>query len=217
MWLDGTRVLKFTVSLRKMNSKNNMMQFYHKEFAYNSGNDALISISRDFNYYYTIDDIKNKQDTIVLRPGAVEMLRMLFTNNIFPWFYGSKTAFVNKDGELNVVSKKSEQMPLDNKTYIEFRPIVIYFDNTAEQVPGVRLTINRSENLIDIPLDKFMEFASILIRTDMINYAANMLTYVKSKPYGTNLNYANNFNNNFNNSSYRPNNSNYNGNGGGFF
>ena len=32
-----------------------------------------------------------------------------------------------------------------------------------------------------------MEFSYIMCNTDMVNAAMNMLTYVKSKPYGVNM------------------------------
>lgn len=194
MWLDNDHILKFCVSLQKADGKGNTNSF-HKEYTYMNKNTnmELISIVRNYSFYYLIECPKNKSsnNTIVLRPADVELLRMFIPNNIYPWYIGSnekKRAFINNDGKLLAKTDFKAQFPLSDQSFLEFRPTVIEYENTHEQKEGIRFIINSASNYFDISVDKFLEFSSYVVRTDMLNAAMNMLTYVKTKPYGLNMN-----------------------------
>ncbi len=216
MWLDNFHILKFNVTLQKANTSSGGMSSFHKEFSFmnKNTNTEMISISRDYSFYYSIEEAKNKNwnNSLILRPGEVEVLGMIIPRNIYPWYFSTtekQSAFMTKDGQLVVKSGLKAQMPLNDKSYLEFRPIVIEFENSHEQKQGIRFIINRSDNYIDMSIDKFLEFNAYILRTDMLTAAMTMLNYVKTRPYGMNM-IGSRSNNN-----YQQNNSNYSNNSGG--
>jgi hypothetical protein len=75
---------------------------------------------------------------------------------------------------------------ISNTSYIGFKPIVYYYKNSDEVKQGVFVEINSPDNSFEISIDNFLQFTSIVLNTDMVNAAMNMLNYVKSKPYGMN-------------------------------
>ena len=217
MWLDMDHSLKFCVTLKKYDNGNE--NNFHKEYTYlNTSNNTMnISIVRNYNFYFLLEDKKNKTTgSVAFRPGDVELFKMVINNNIYPWFIGRSRVYEKKDGCLIVKGKAKVQFPLNNQNYIEISPIVIEFENSSEQKEGIRLVINRSDNYFDITIDKFMEFSYIMCNTDMVNAAMNMLTYVKSKPYGVNMVDIHNNTQWNRNSNYNSGNSN-NGGKSGFF
>lgn len=197
MWFDSTHVLKFCVVLQKKDKKGDIVPF-HKEFSFmnKSNNTEQLTIVRDYSFYYIIEDIKNKGNftanntSILLHANDVELLRILLERNLYPWFLPpTRDKIFGKDNMNRLIVKGNQkvQFPVTNRSYLEFRPTIIEYENTDEQKEGVRLIMNDIDNFIDISIDKFMEFGNYIIHTDMINAAMNMLTYVKLRPYGTNL------------------------------
>ena len=188
MWLDMNHSLKFCVSLKTYN--NGMESSFHKEYQFmsNTNNTMNITISRNYNFYFLLEDKKNKSTgSIVFKPGDIELFKMVIHNNIYRWFIGSSRVYEKKDNVLIVKGKEVIQFPFNNQSYIELRPIVIDFENSHEQKEGIRIAINSAGNFFDLTIDKFLEFTGIICNTDMVNAAMNMLTYVKTKPYGINL------------------------------
>ena len=52
---------------------------------------------------------------------------------------------------------------------------------------GIRMYINSDDTYVDYDINKFMEFFYYMMNTDMYNAAQNMIQYIKTQPYGTNL------------------------------
>ena len=96
---------------------------------------------------------------------------------------------IDQDNKLRIIRNvKPFQFAVSSVSYINFKPIVYYFDSVTEQSKqGIRLEINNPENYVDIPVDTFFHISSILLNTDMLNAAMNMINYVKTKPYGVNI------------------------------
>ena len=89
MWLDMDHSLKFCVTLKKYDNGNE--NNFHKEYTYlNTSNNTMnISIVRNYNFYFLLEDKKNKTTgSVAFRPGDVELFKMVINNNIFPWFIG---------------------------------------------------------------------------------------------------------------------------------
>jgi len=191
MYLSNDLVLKFSVILSKSVSKTDKTRKHiHSECIYSSkyiGIDNAISISRLMNTYYFIIDIKNDfLGSIVLRPGDIEILKMLLDQRVLPWFFGNKIAFQIKENKLYLGEYGETVMfTQSDYKYIGFTPIVItYEDGQSKQ--GIRITVNTQDKFADIDIDQFMTFVNIIKCTDMYNAACNLVNYVKMPPYGIN-------------------------------
>ena len=78
-------------------------------------------------------------------------------------------------------------LPINERSYIKFTPVVITFEDTNSYKEGIRLELNSRDTCVDITIDKFLELVYILKNTDMINLAATMINYVKIPPYNINV------------------------------
>lgn len=193
LWLGRTGngenvTLKFVVDLVKLDQYNNERhfhlesKFYSKKFQRNSQ-----SITRNYSCYYIIN---TGMETLgcMLRPSDVQLLNMLIDSNIMPWFMGETRIFGMKGDVMRVLGDYIDQtLPLSERSYIKFTPIVITFENTNSYKEGIRLELNDRDTCVDITIDKFLEFVYILRNTDMINLAASMINYVKIPPYNINV------------------------------
>jgi len=191
MYLSSEITLKFSVVLSKAVSKtDNTRKFLHSECIYNSKyrnvNESL-SIIRTMNTYYFLIDLKNDfLGSIVLRPGDVEILKMLLNQKVLPWFFGNKTAFQIRDNKLYLGEYSGTVMfAQSDYKYLGFTPMVItYEDGRSKQ--GIRVNINNQDTFADLDIDTFMTFVNIIKCTDMYNAACNLVNYVKMPPYGIN-------------------------------
>lgn len=193
LWLGRTGngesvYLKFVVDLVKLDQYNNERhfhsesKFYSKKLQRNSQ-----SITRNYNCYFVlnagIDNIG-----CVLRPSDVQLLNMLIESNIMPWFMGETRIFGMKGDTMRVLGDYVEQtIPLNERSYIKFIPVVITFEDTNSYKEGIRLELNDRNTCVDLTIDKFLELVYILRNTDMINLAAAMINYVKIPPYNINV------------------------------
>ena len=180
--------LKFVVDLVKLDQYNNERhfhsesKFYSKKLQRNSQ-----SISRTYSCYYVINAGMENLGCL-LRPADVQMLNMLIESNILPWFIGDKRIFSMKGDTMRILGDYIEQvLPISERTYLKFIPIVITFEDTNSYKEGLRIEINSKDTCVDITIDKFLEFVYILRNTDMINLAAAMINYVKIPPYNVNV------------------------------
>lgn len=191
MFLSTDITLKFSVMLSRNMSKNDKSRKHiHSECTYTSkyiGTDQSISIIRQMLSYYFLIDIKNDfMGSIVLRPGDIEILKMLINQKILPWFFGNNTAFQITDGKLHLANYGKPVMFTQNDyKYIGFTPIVITYDD-GQSKQGLRMNFNNQDTYCDIDIDTFMNFVNIIKCTDMYNAACNLVNYVKMPPYGLN-------------------------------
>ena len=185
MWFNNQYSLKFNVGLKHKNANGDQVSF-HSEPRASDG--SSMNIKRNYKFFFTIEDKEQFTNNVLFRPSDVEMLKLVIRNNIYPWFIGDKVIFGHdKDGKIIIKGNYNEvKFPLNDQKYIIFYPIVLEFeDHSTKQ--GIRIVMNNSENFFDISIDKFLEFAYYINNTDMVNAAMNMLTYVKTKPYGVNV------------------------------
>ena len=193
LWLGRTGngesvYLKFVVDLVKLDQYNNERhfhsesKFYSKKLQRNSQ-----SITRNYNCYFVLNA---GMDNIgcILRPSDVQLLNMLIDSNIMPWFMGETRIFGMKGDTMRVLGNYMEQtIPLNERSYIKFIPVVITFEDTNSYKEGIRLELNDRNTCVDLTIDKFLELVYILRNTDMINLAAAMINYVKIPPYNINI------------------------------
>ena len=166
-----------------MSSKvNGVRRFCHSE-TYATNN----SIKRSMRFYFSLDDRTAFGEGIIFKPGDVQILIMLLENKVFPWYFSEETIFKIIDDRLAIVGhfEKVDFIQSEYK-YLSFVPIVYQFkDDMYKQ--GIRMYMNREEEYIDMDIDKFMNFYSILKNTDMYAAANIALTYAKTGGNGINV------------------------------
>lgn len=183
--------LKFNVHLGKKD-KDGHRRFFHRETRYQSKYSnvgPVVSIKRDMNFYFSIDDNRNYLNGVMIGIQDIYLFKMLVDTNILPWFIGNKNIFGTHpdDGSIIIKGKwKPQQFILSDYKYLEFMPIVLLYDDEKSNY-GIRMIINNPENFVDMDLNKFLAFYTILTTTDMYAVASSMIDYVKNGPYGINM------------------------------
>ena len=191
LWLEKSKYqLKFTVLLKKKDVNGNPKSFHSEYSYYNSITDKNnISIKRDYKYFFSFERSNgDMDDNIILRSNDIEILKIQIKDIMYPWFFGTKNVY-GIDQNNNLCLKKPVkpfQFVISSISYISFEPIVYYYENSNDAKQGVRIEINKPQNSFEISIDTFLQITSILLNTDMVNAAMNMLNYVKAKPYGIN-------------------------------
>ncbi len=182
--------LKFNVSLANKD-KDGRRRFFHREAIYQSKYSnvgEVISIKRELNFYFSIDDSRNFQNGVMIGVQDVFLFKILADKNIIPWYIGNRSIFSTSpdDGSIILTGKyKPQQFVLSDYKYLEFLPIVIRYEDGKTSF-GVRMNINNPENYVDMDLNKFLAFYHIITNTDMYVAACSMVNYVKTQPYGIN-------------------------------
>ena len=189
MYFSQDVILKFNVNLSKV-GKNRKRTPFHTEYAYQSSKSGYkaYSIKRQFNCFFTIDNVKSFEDNVMIRPQDVVLLQMVLRNQVLPWIMGSSRIYGFDDNERLILKGKFTKVdfPLSEYKYIAFLPIVIdYSDNTSKE--GIRIIINRSDNIVDININQFLEFYYYISNVDMYSAACSLMNYVKMGPYGENM------------------------------
>lgn len=191
LWLEKSKYqLKFTVGLKKKDNNGNVKSFHSEYSFYNSVLDKdSINIKREYKYFFSIEKLSGDlDDNIILKPNDMEILKIQIKDIMYPWFFGAKNVY-GIDQNNNLCLKKPVkpfQFIISSISYISFEPIVYYYENSNDAKQGVRIEINKPQNSFEISIDTFLYMTAILLNTDMVNAAMNMLNYVKTKPYGVN-------------------------------
>ena len=188
MFLSTTIKLCFTVVLCKKDKMGNRAHI-HSEYEYPSkfrDQNMARSIKRDINYYYTIDNMNDFGNGLVLRPQDIEILKMLLDQQILPWFFGKNRVFNIKDNKL-YIKEFGEPVVYAQSDYkfVSFNPIVFTYED-GKYKEGIRIYLNSQDAFADLDIDRFMQFVNIIKCTDMYNAALTMINYVKIPPYGIN-------------------------------
>ena len=189
LWLSPNLTLNFTVTLSSKDKAGNRRSFMF-ESEYQSkyyGVDKAMSIKRNMNFFYVIDDKSDFGNGLLFRVHDVFFVTQLLENKVVPWFFGDTRIFEEKDKKL-VISGKFEHIIYqpDEYHYMKIDPIVFTYENGIYQ-EGVRLEINRSDNIADLSIDKFFDMFYIFKNTDMYGVACAMMNFVKTAPYGVNI------------------------------
>ena len=188
MHFDKFYTLNFTVSM--IRKKDDRIFYNHAEYMYYNDKmeQNMISIKRVIDCGFTI---VNSQDTnvfLMIRPKDIYMMRYVFDNMILPWYIGDKRIYKFDNNNALVIRSKYTpvELPLSEFAYIKFIPIVYeYADGNYKE--GVRMYINDDNNYVDYPLNTLLEFYYYITSVDMYGAAQNMIQYIKTQPYGTNL------------------------------
>ena len=74
-----------------------------------------------------------------------------------------------------------------NQKYLQFDPVVIVWENTGEQTPGVRITLGDPSIFADISADKFFALLYTISSFNMYMSAQLLLNYIGRPNYGFNM------------------------------
>lgn len=187
MYFDKYTTFNFTVSMIRKN-KDERITYNHAEFIYYNENlgKNMISIKRTIDCAFTI---ANKQGLyIAIRPADMYALRLLLKTMVLPWFAGPSRIYKNDNNNGIVLRGKytPAEIPLSEYAFIRFIPIIYtYADESVKE--GIRMYMNDEDTYVDYDINRFMEFFYYIMNTDMYTAAQNMIQYIKTEPYGTNI------------------------------
>ena len=188
MYLSPTISLDFVTTLA-YKSKDGSRRFFHSEYEKTSqfiGTQKSRTITRGVRFYFVISDKDDFGGGMVLRPADVIILCKILDNSVFPWFHGETRVFDVVDNRLVVKGKYKPSLYIQSEyRYLSFVPIVNEYQ-TGQFKEGVHVCLNTQDTCFDLTIDDLYGFYYILTNTSMYNLAAEMMTYVKTPPYGVN-------------------------------
>lgn len=179
MYLGNNVYLRFNIRLAKKGIDGKRYHF-HKEYQYPSNyinQNDIITIKRDFEYYISIENVKEKDLDFFCMITISDILLLRATlNNVSHWLDGTIKTYGIKNGKLVILGKHDNiSMPLVTNKILKFEPIVITNIND-EQSQGIRLYIDNVAT--DIPANTFMGFVYLMNTIDMFSSAQIMLNYI---------------------------------------
>lgn len=193
LYFSRTISLRFNVRLASKN-RDGRRKSYHAEYRYPteqySNVGEVISLKRDFKFYFSIEDADDLKNGVMITPQDVTILKLRIEHSILPWFIDRKRNIFGENpdnGKLIITGQWEPQyMIFKDYKYLEFMPIVLEYEN-GKTDHGIRMCMNSTSSFTDMSLNTFLGFYYYIAHTDMYSVAANMLVYVKMQPYGTNL------------------------------
>ena len=192
MWLSNDYVLKFTVELNKHNDKYGKSNFY-KEIGYTIDEDYRVNINRDFIYYLSIESIKKTLDgnKLNIRIGLNDIYFLKYKlGEAISWFTDKyfENLFARDNNNKIVMTMKPNPIKIDLSfgNYIEIEPSIFTFDNTLEQLTGVRIYLSSDSNSLFMNINTLFGFKYFIDTFNMYQSAQNMLNFLGRPEYGTN-------------------------------
>ena len=189
MFFDKYYTLNFTVNMIRK-SKDDRIFYNHAEYMYYNEkyNQNVISIKRQIDCSFTITHSADKNIFISIRPSDMYAVKYALKELVLPWVIGEKKVFrLDNNGTLVLKGRYTPvEIPLSEYTYLKFVPIIYdYIDGSLKE--GLRMYLNSDETYVDYDIGRFMEFLYYMTSVDMYTAAQNMMQYIKTKPYGTNI------------------------------
>ena len=186
MYFSNDVTLSICLQLNKKNSKDNRIINFHSEYHYNSknlGKDSY-SIKRNLQAYFSINDLKDYKNSVILKANDVWLLKMLIDSSIMPWFIGnSRIFFFDNNNKLQIKGKWDyQEFKINEYSFLAFAPLVVRYEDGTDK-EGIRMLLNSKDRFIDMTIDTFISFYYYITNTDLYNAAANMANYVKMSPY----------------------------------
>ena len=188
MWLNNEWVLKFTTTLNKYSDKYGR-QNYHKEIGYMKNNDVSINISREFDYFLSIETVRKNKET-----GMKDSIMIRNTDIYFLCFkleevYKQVSLVFAKDDQGRIfIPKKPNPIVVNlcGNKYIEFEPMVKELDN-GSQVIGVNIYLGSDSVFFFMNINMFLSFKYCIENFNMYQSAQLMLNYLGRPTNGTNM------------------------------
>ena len=187
MWIGKDTVLRFNVVLSRKNPEYNNRYHFHREYGYNTQYGELYSIKRCIDYYLTIEksdkDNPNYNTNVMIRVQDIMLLKYKL-HDVAQWF--SDDTFVIKNEKLIVHKKQPiivDGLPCNQ--YLQFEPIIITNENSITQ--GIRMSIGRLDNYVDISIQNFYALFYTIDTFNMYQSAITLVNYLGRPEFGTNL------------------------------
>lgn len=185
LYLGSKLFLRMNVSLSSKGDQDQRYHF-HKEYKYDSkyATDKLMSIKRSFDYFLSLEKIDCKV-SIMIRSQDMILFKVKL-EQVSKWF---ETDTFGLKGKELIVIKKRQPILLEGlalNKYIQFDPIVITWENTGEQTPGVRVTLGDPSIFADITVDKFFGLVYTISTFNMYQSAQILVNYLGRPSFGMN-------------------------------
>lgn len=187
LFLGDDLYLRMNVTLS--NKSDDKRYHFHKEFKYSSkySESGLISIKRSYTYYLTLDRKTTPGGGVMIRAQDMIILREKL-NEVATWF--TDTTVFGKRGS-KLIAKKVKPVVISglaNGKFLEFDPIVIVYENTGAQSPGVRITMGSVQSAwADIDVERFFALLYTINSFDMYLAAQNLINYLGRPNFGMNM------------------------------
>lgn len=191
MWLSNEFMLKFNVELNKHSDKYGKSNF-HKEIGYQVNGEYRVNIIRDFIYYLSIESIHRSAEgnKLQLRITINDIYFLKYKlEEVIQWFINKKyeNLFMKKDGRIiNTIKVDPIIVNLAFNNYIEFEPSIFSFENSPEQITGVKVYLNSDNISFFMNVNILFGFKYFIDTFNMYQSAQNMLNYLGRPDNGTN-------------------------------
>lgn len=187
LYLGSNLFLRMNVSLSNKGDQDQRYHF-HREYRYDSkytSNGKLLSIKRSFTYYLSLDKTDTKMN-IMIRPQDMILFKKIL-DKVSNWF--SDNTFTIKGREVAIRNRKEPiVLPgLAQHRYIQFDPVVVVWENTGDQTPGVRITLGDPSIYADISVDKLFGLIYTIDTFNMYGSAQSLVNYLGRPNFGMNL------------------------------
>lgn len=187
-YLSPTISLMFvTVLGRKAKDGSRRFFEYNTEYPsqYIGGNNVAKAIKRQMLYYFVLDIKNDFGGGIIMREMDVFFLKTIIETKVLPWYIGKKGIYKIIDKRLTIAKEWSMAVYTQSEyKFIEFEPILIeYGDGKFKE--GIKMKINLEGHngnplyCVEVDLDTFMRFYTILVNTNMYNAACTNAAYAK--------------------------------------
>lgn len=188
LYLGDKLYLRMNVSLSSKKEPD-MRYHFHQEYEYPSPygrNGYLKSIKRSFQYFLSLDRKDISGGAIMIRSQDMFLLKEKLTQ-VSEWF--NDGTFGTKKKNLIIKTKREPIIlpGLANQKYLQFDPIVIVYEGTGEQTPGVRITLGDSSIFADICVDKLFSLKYTIDTFNMYLSAQLLINYLRRPEFGTGL------------------------------
>lgn len=184
-------ILELVVSLSRKNETTLDRYHFHREFKYDSkySSRKMISIKRSFDYYLLLSKSDIKESGVMIRVQDLYLVISRFQEAL-KWFETAGIFSIKAGTKDMYIKTKQQSILIPNLAagkYIQLDPVVIVWENTGEQIQGIRLTLGHPSVFTDVPINKFYGLVYILTNLDIYGAAQNMVNYLQRPEYGTNI------------------------------
>ena len=190
MYLDKDLVLKFNVELHRAGPDHN--RSYHREYGYNLNGSYRIKISREFEYYLSLEGVNRPKDgerKTIIKIYETDMYFFKYAlDNVLVWFTNDeyKSLFVHNEDKITMTINdvKPIRCILKFNNYLEFVPTVVRGYN--EDLIGVRVFLNSDGTSAFLRINTFLALHNFIMGFNMFQSAQIMLNYLQRPEFGTN-------------------------------
>jgi hypothetical protein len=190
MYLSDKYTLNFVVRTG-LKSKSGDRKFFEFEIGYPSqypNINTAYSIKRSMmNFYFTIENKDSFDSSIMMKINDVYTLRTIINNIIMKWYFGDSRIYDIIDDRLIINGKFNKVIfTLNEYKFLTFVPIIIEYEDGSFK-EGIRIYINSPSEYVELSIDRFIYFYSLLNPDTMYLQACCLVNYMKMEPYDQNL------------------------------